>query len=131
VTGAAWCDFVSYDPRYPAHLRLFVVRVPRVEIDVLGVREVRPEVSRRSRSGVRGADRAGGGGVMAQNPDELGALWIKQSERGEFMTGTINGQPVVVFRNTRKTGNQPDWRVLKSKPQDGKATSRPGAHAAE
>lgn len=35
VTGAAWCDFVSYDPRFPAHRRLFVVRVPRVEIDVL------------------------------------------------------------------------------------------------
>jgi hypothetical protein len=35
VTGAAWCDFVSYDPRFPEHLRLFVVRVPRVEIDIL------------------------------------------------------------------------------------------------
>lgn len=35
VTGAAWCDFVSYDPRFPEHRRLFVVRVPRVEIDVL------------------------------------------------------------------------------------------------
>jgi hypothetical protein len=35
VTGAEWCDFVSYDPRFPEHLRLFVVRVPRVEIDIL------------------------------------------------------------------------------------------------
>jgi hypothetical protein len=35
VTGAGWCDFVSYDPRYPDHLRLFVVRVPRVEIDIV------------------------------------------------------------------------------------------------
>lgn len=62
-----------------------------------------------------------------KNPDELGALWIKQSQRGEFMTGTVNGQPVVVFRNTYKTegSNAPDWRVLKSKPQDGQATSRP------
>lgn len=25
-TGAKWCDFVSYDPRMPEHLRLFVVR---------------------------------------------------------------------------------------------------------
>lgn len=25
----AWCDFVSYDPRLPEELRLFVVRVPR------------------------------------------------------------------------------------------------------
>jgi hypothetical protein len=35
VTGAQWCDFASYDPRFPDHLRLFVVRVPRVEIDIL------------------------------------------------------------------------------------------------
>ncbi len=64
---------------------------------------------------------------MPQNPDELGALWIKQSERGDYMTGTINGQPVVVFRNNRKAegSKQPDWRVLKSKPQDGRPTSQP------
>jgi putative phage-type endonuclease len=30
-TGRAWCDFVSYDPRLPEHLRLFVVRVHRNE----------------------------------------------------------------------------------------------------
>lgn len=28
-TDRAWCDFVSYDPRVPAHLRLFVQRVQR------------------------------------------------------------------------------------------------------
>lgn len=28
-TGRAWCDFVSYDPRMPEHMRLFVQRVPR------------------------------------------------------------------------------------------------------
>lgn len=28
-TGRAWCDFVSYDPRMPEHLRLFVQRVHR------------------------------------------------------------------------------------------------------
>jgi putative phage-type endonuclease len=28
-TGRAWCDFVSYDPRMPEHLRLFVSRVHR------------------------------------------------------------------------------------------------------
>jgi len=31
VTGAPWCDFVSYDPRLPEHLQLLVVRVPRDE----------------------------------------------------------------------------------------------------
>ena len=64
---------------------------------------------------------------MGQNPNELGALWIKSGARGEYMTGTINGQPVVVFRNDRKTGNQPDWRVLKSTPREQRASeAEPG-----
>ena len=29
VTGRAWCDFVSYDPRVPEHLQLFIVRLNR------------------------------------------------------------------------------------------------------
>ena len=40
-TGRAWCDFVSFDPRMPDGLQLFVIRVPRdddyivqLEIDV-------------------------------------------------------------------------------------------------
>jgi len=28
-TGRQWCDFVSYDPRMPVHMRLFVQRMPR------------------------------------------------------------------------------------------------------
>ncbi len=28
-TGRAWCDYVSYDPRLPEHMRLFVRRVQR------------------------------------------------------------------------------------------------------
>jgi len=31
-TGRKWCDFVSYDPRFPAHLQLFVVRVMRDDV---------------------------------------------------------------------------------------------------
>jgi putative phage-type endonuclease len=31
ITGCQWCDFVSYDPRFPEHLRLLVVRVSRDE----------------------------------------------------------------------------------------------------
>lgn len=31
VTGAQWCDFASFDPRFPSALQLFVVRVPRDE----------------------------------------------------------------------------------------------------
>lgn len=33
-TGRAWCDFVSYDPRLPEEMRLFVVRVPREPIHI-------------------------------------------------------------------------------------------------
>ena len=54
---------------------------------------------------------------MPKDPNELGALWIKSGNRGEYMTGTINGVAVVCFKNDRKTGNQPDWRVLKSQPK--------------
>lgn len=35
VTGAQWCDFASYDPRFPDGMQLFVCRVMRVEMDVL------------------------------------------------------------------------------------------------
>jgi len=58
--------------------------------------------------------------MSERNPDELGALWEKTSGRGTFMTGTINNQPVVLFRNDRKTpgSKQPDWRVLKAKPKE-------------
>ena len=31
VTGRAWWDFISYDPRMPDHLRLLTMRVPRDE----------------------------------------------------------------------------------------------------
>lgn len=30
-TGRKWCDFVSFDPRMPDHLQLFIKRVPRDE----------------------------------------------------------------------------------------------------
>lgn len=30
-TGRKWCDFVSFDPRFPEHLQLFVTRVERDE----------------------------------------------------------------------------------------------------
>lgn len=54
-----------------------------------------------------------------KDPNELGALWNKSSARGEFMTGTINGVPVVIFRNTNKRSEKaPDWRVLKSQPRE-------------
>jgi uncharacterized protein (DUF736 family) len=53
-----------------------------------------------------------------RDPNELGALWVKSSAKGEYMSGMINGEPVVCFRNDRKTSDkQPDWRVLKPRPR--------------
>ncbi len=33
-SGRAWCDFVSFDPRLPAHMRLFVKRLHRDDIRI-------------------------------------------------------------------------------------------------
>lgn len=64
---------------------------------------------------------------MPNNPDELGALWVKTGNRGEYMTGTVCGQAVVVFRNDRKRdgSKQPDWRVMKSKPKPATGDASP------
>lgn len=42
-TGRQWCDFASYDPRLPEHLRLFVTRIPR---DDAFIAKTEAEVSR-------------------------------------------------------------------------------------
>jgi len=38
-TGREWCDFVSYDPRMPDHLKLCVINVPRNE-ELIGELEI-------------------------------------------------------------------------------------------
>lgn len=57
------------------------------------------------------------------DPNELGALWVKTSPRGDYMTGTINGEKIVVFKNENKgaSGKGPDWRVFKPKAKDAPA----------
>lgn len=40
ISGAQWCDFVSWDPRFPDGMRLFVQRVERVELDILAYSKV-------------------------------------------------------------------------------------------
>jgi predicted phage-related endonuclease len=42
-TGRKWCDWVSYDPRMPEHMRLFVMRVER---DDKQIAELEDEVVR-------------------------------------------------------------------------------------
>lgn len=39
-TGRKWCDFVSYDPRLPEELQLFVVRLPRDDQAIMEMEEV-------------------------------------------------------------------------------------------
>ena len=42
VTGRAWCDYVSFDPRCPPRLQLFVKRIPRDDVRIAELeREVR------------------------------------------------------------------------------------------
>jgi hypothetical protein len=36
VSGADWCDFVSFDDRFPEPLQLFIVRVTRAQVDIDG-----------------------------------------------------------------------------------------------
>ena len=59
---------------------------------------------------------------MPNNPNQLGALWIKESEKGQYMSGyiEIDGKKIniVCFKNTyKKEDKHPDWQVLKSKPK--------------
>lgn len=56
--------------------------------------------------------------AFEKDPDEIGALWLKSGKKGDYMTGTINGQPVVCFGVTAKSDKAPTWRVLKSKPRE-------------
>lgn len=39
VTGRAWCDFVSFDPRLPAEMQLFVQRVQRDDALIMEINE--------------------------------------------------------------------------------------------
>lgn|GEM_PF-5501961 len=47
-------------------------------------------------------------------PDDRGALWIDSENK---MSGTLNGERVVCWRNDRKTpgSKQPDWRIKADK----------------
>ena len=54
----------------------------------------------------------------------LGALWITKSKGGtEYLKGNLDLRPlfpkvdIVVFKNDKKTENQPDYRILVSQPK--------------
>lgn len=57
--------------------------------------------------------------------EAIGALWKKESQRGEFFSGNVevNGEKIqiVVFPNTyKKADNHPDYRILLSQPREEK-----------
>lgn len=67
----------------------------------------------------------------ATREQELGALWQMEGARGTYFTGSISldggatKTRVVIFKNTRKSSDgQPDFRILKSQPQQGDAPQR-------
>jgi uncharacterized protein (DUF736 family) len=61
---------------------------------------------------------------MKNNNKPIGALWITKSKSGtEYLKGNLDLGPlfpkvdIVVFKNDKKTGSQPDYRILVSQPQ--------------
>jgi uncharacterized protein (DUF736 family) len=56
---------------------------------------------------------------------KIGALWSKKTTEGkEFFSGVITDLrgdiQIVVFKNEKKTDNQPDYDILLSEPKEGK-----------
>lgn len=53
---------------------------------------------------------------------DIGALWLRNGPKGEYMTGIITikdvAHQIVIFKNGFKDKpNQPDWRIYKSQPK--------------
>ena len=48
--------------------------------------------------------------------EKIGALWLKESNKGnKYLTGTVNGKRVVVFKNTKKKSDKsPDYQIFLS-----------------
>ena len=63
--------------------------------------------------------------MFEKNPDELGALWQREGAKGVYMTGTIAGEKVVVFKAKKANDKSPDWRVLKAKPRETRPEEEP------
>jgi hypothetical protein len=56
-----------------------------------------------------------------KDPSEIGAIWMKTGSKGDWLSGTINGEPFVAFPNTKKAAGSkaPDYivkRPMKKEP---------------
>lgn len=60
----------------------------------------------------------------------IGALWVKSSTKGQYMTGNIeiNGEKIAIvcfLNSSKKETKHPDWNILKSVPQDKQPQNNP------
>lgn len=53
-----------------------------------------------------------------RDPNEIGSLWLKTGRKGEYMTGKIGDQDVILFPIQSANPKAPTWRVLKSTPRE-------------
>lgn len=53
-----------------------------------------------------------------KDPNEIGCLWSKTGNKGDYLTGEINGEKVVCFAVKSNNPKAPSWRVLKSQPRE-------------
>lgn len=70
------------------------------------------------------------------NEDNMGALWKKNGPKGEYFSGMVEiGDQkinIVVFPNSyKKSENQPDYRIMKSRPKGEQQTQVPQKKAQE
>lgn len=59
-----------------------------------------------------------------KDENEIGVLWARTSAKGDYMTGEIAGQQVVLFPVKSTNPKAPSWRVLKSMPKKDPADQR-------
>jgi uncharacterized protein (DUF736 family) len=66
---------------------------------------------------------------------EIGALWInvKQSDGSKYLTGSINGEKVVVFKNKSHEENDkaPYFRIYKHQTKEDAPSTSPKEQVAE
>jgi len=56
ITGRKWCDFVSYDQRFPEHLRMYIKRVDRDDMMIADIAERAEKFEELVQSIVNGTD---------------------------------------------------------------------------
>ena len=61
-----------------------------------------------------------------KDPNEIGALWMKEGRKGKYLTGEVNGVKVVCFGVKSDNPKAPTFRVLKSQPREQAEDDGPG-----